>query len=356
MEFTNIQAFNGTLTDSTHVGSQTLSDIYKTLLMSRVRQVNTGFITPEEYATRWYTQRNQDTITLSGAYFKYSKFSDNAYPSKLNYSNNQFSDKYINGVWQNPYQEKKLFAMAPAISKYKGLDFNVKLPANLFLSNYPASVQSIQVNFSDGLGYRTISYGQALAVSYNQADTYTWTYKITLANNQILYSHSKIEIEEGLNALEIGVYLRNKNSQNNSTTNRNGLSDYYKKTITATTPYLNHYGSATVYIRYATGTTLTKPLIVAEGFDPGIILRPEQEAGDSNIIDFVNDINQDGGFLLRNEINTYDIIYVDWDNGVDFLQRNAYVLEEVIKWVNQNKTGSEQNVVLGQSMGGLVAR
>ncbi|HLV38495.1 hypothetical protein [Xanthomarina sp.] len=51
MEFTNLQAFNGALTDSIHVGSQTLSDIYKTLLMSRVRQVNTGFITPEEYAT-----------------------------------------------------------------------------------------------------------------------------------------------------------------------------------------------------------------------------------------------------------------------------------------------------------------
>ena len=34
---------------------------------------------------------------------------------------------------------------------------------------------------------------------------------------------------------------------------------------------------------------------------------------------------------------------------------NAFVLE-VIKWVNQNKSGSLQNVVLGQNMGSLVAR
>ncbi len=53
MEFTNLQAFNGTLTDSTYTSSQTITDIYKTLLMCRARQVTTGFITPEEYATRW---------------------------------------------------------------------------------------------------------------------------------------------------------------------------------------------------------------------------------------------------------------------------------------------------------------
>jgi hypothetical protein len=40
MEFTNLQAFNGTLTDSTYTTSQTITDIYKTLLMCRARQGN----------------------------------------------------------------------------------------------------------------------------------------------------------------------------------------------------------------------------------------------------------------------------------------------------------------------------
>lgn len=83
MEFTNLKAFNGTLTDSTYTTSQTLSDIYKTLLMCRVRQVNTGFVMPEEYATRWYLQREKEVITLSGQYFKYSKFEDSAILQKL---------------------------------------------------------------------------------------------------------------------------------------------------------------------------------------------------------------------------------------------------------------------------------
>ncbi|WP_161625341.1 T9SS type A sorting domain-containing protein [Flavobacterium suncheonense] len=351
MEFTNLQAFNGTLTDSTVTTSQTLSDIYKTLLMCRVRSnVSTGFITPEEYATRWYTQREKGTITLSGQYFKYNRFADNAYPNKLNYSNNQFSDKFVSGIWQNPYEEKTLFAMAPSITKYKGLNVNVKIPTNLFLSNYPTTVQNLQIDFEDGLGYRLVTLDQLINVNYSQTNTYTWKYKITLTNGQTLLSHSKIQIEEGINATE---WTQNQSVTNNLT---NNLSDYYKTTITATVPYNGWYGSATVYIKTANGgTTITKPLIVAEGFDTGIILNPEQEAGDNNIEDFIININNSGSNLPL-ETNTYDIIYVDWNNGVDFIQRNAFVLEEVIKWVNQNKTGGQQNVVLGQSMGGLIAR
>ena len=361
MEFTNLQAFNGTLTDSTYTNSQTMSDIYKTLLMCRVRSnVTTGFITPQEYATRWYSQRTKGVITLSGQYFKYNRFADNAYPNKINYNNNQFSDKFVGSVWQNPYEEKQLFAMTTSIAKYKGLNFQVKLPSNLFLTNYPATVQNIQVDFSDGLGYRIVAQNQLINVNYTQANIYTWKYKITLTNGQTLLSHSKIEIETGLNATEITAPCVSCPQSMAQTTAQQAtnLSPFYKTTITSTTLYNGYYGSATVYIRYASGTTITKPLIVSEGFDTGIILNPEQEAGDNNIDQFIKSTEfiRSNSSALEGEINTYDIIYVDWNNGVDFLQRNAFVLEDVIKWVNQNKSGSQQNVVLGQSMGGLIAR
>ena len=359
MEFTNLQAFNGTLTDSTFTTSQRLSDTYKTLLMCRVREnVTTGFITPQEYATRWYQQRTAGVITLSGQYFKYNLFADDAYPNKLNYTNNQFSDKFVGSVWQNPYEEKQLFIMAPAVTTYKGLSFELKLPSNLFLSNYPSLVQSIEIDVADGLGFRTITQNQLLSVSYTQANTYTWKYKITLTNGTILLSHSKMVIEGGL--ITYPYVVNQTTTQVTQATP--DLSGYAKTTITATTPYgtnpLFQYGSATVYIRYrAGGNNIVKPLIVAEGFDDGVILKPEQEAGSNNIRDFLSSVT-DGG-LLFGETNQYDIIYVDWNNGVDFIQKNAYVLEEVIKWVNAQKAANGstiQNVVIGQSMGGLVAR
>lgn len=356
MEFTNLQAFNGTLTDSTYTSSQTITDIYKTLLMCRVRQVTTGFITPQEYATRWYTQRASGVMTLSGLYFKYNKFNDTAYPSKLNYSNNQFSDKFVSSVWQNPYDEKQLFAMTPATTSFKGLDLKVKLPANLFLSNYPATIQNIQIDFSDGLGFRLVPYDQLINVSYTVANTYTWQYKITLTSGQTLLSHSKVVVEEGLDEL---TSTAGSSTARVNASAKTSITGYEKVKITATTPYNNGYGSATLYIRYAnSGTTIRKPLIVAEGFDSGAVLNPENEGGENNINHFLRNINLSSS-NLPGELNSYDIIYVDWNVGVDFIQKNAYVLEEVIKYVNTKKAqagSTTPNVVIGQSMGGLIAR
>lgn len=256
--------------------------------------------------------------------------------------------------------------MSPAVTNYKGLNFKVKLPSNLFFSNYPATIQNIQVDFSDGLGFRIVGYDQLVDVKYTQPNTYNWIYKITLTNRQTMLSQSKVTVENGLNATLLNatpLLLQTTTVTSSAAAIINqpqaNLSGYYKTTINSTIQYLGYNASATVYIKFANGgTSITKPLIVAEGFDDGIILHPEQEAGSNTIEDFLTSIrsNNSGSFSLYNEINTYDIIYVDWNNGVTFLQRNAYVLEEVIKWVNQTKITTTQNVVIGQSMGGLIAQ
>jgi hypothetical protein len=55
----------------------------------------------------------------------------------------------------------------------------------------------------------------------------------------------------------------------------------------------------------------------------------------------------------------YDIIYVDYNEGGGDIVKNAWLVREVIQWVNAEKAknnSTEKNIVLGQSMGGLVAR
>ncbi len=137
---------------------------------------------------------------------------------------------------------------------------------------------------------------------------------------------------------------------------------FYTQPIQATRPYLGQHGNALLEIDFAsTDLQIRKPLIVVEGFEVGTLLNPENEFGTNNLTIFRDDIRSSNSIELRNLIwvnssQEYDIIYVNWNNGVDYMQRNAYVLEEVIKWVNDNKVGSEKNVVLGQSMGGVIAR
>ena len=264
--------------------------------------------------------------------------------------NNKLYDVYNNGVWQNPYEDKSTFIMAPSINYYKGLNLEVKLPQDIFLSNYPSDIQSVAIDFGDGLGYRTVTYNQNINVNYTQAATYIWKFKLNLSNGQTLYSHSKMVVKKGLQTKPY--------SQGGGVLLKNDLEEYETVSVTATKDYFGKFGTATLYIRDANDDGINNPLIVAEGFDTGAILNPEQEAGDTNIQDFIDSysINESNFFLLQNEIDTYDIIYVDWDNGVDFIQRNAFAFEEAIRWVNDNKMGNTPNTVIGQSMGGLVAR
>lgn len=136
-------------------------------------------------------------------------------------------------------------------------------------------------------------------------------------------------------------------------------STIYSQNITATKNYNGAFGTVKLTIDDTNNDGIRKPLIVAEGFDAGIILAPELTNGMNSYYQFRNS-TYDGGTELRsliyNSNKQYDIIYVDWDNGVDFLQKNAFALEAVIAWVNSVKIGTEKNVVLGQSMGGVIAR
>ena len=198
MEYINVKAYNGTLADSTVVNASVLKNIYNTLISSRITNTTTGFINPNVYESNWRTHRTAGLITVSGLYFRYSAFrNDVLYSGKINFANNQFSDKFVGRVWQNPYQELQTFAMTPAVSKYEGLNLQVKIPSSVFYSNYQGLVQSLQIDFGNGAGFVTVAFNQNIAVKYSSAGVKTWKYKLNLTNGTSLLSQSKIELSQG---------------------------------------------------------------------------------------------------------------------------------------------------------------
>lgn len=143
MEFTNLKAYNGRLTDSTIVNAMALKDIYNTLFSSRIINTTTGFVNPNSYESNWNRERTAGVISVSGLYFKYAALINDAINlNKINFANDQFSDKFINNVWQNPYEEFETFAMTPAINTYEGLDFMVKIPSSIFQNLDKSKIQS----------------------------------------------------------------------------------------------------------------------------------------------------------------------------------------------------------------------
>lgn len=345
MEFAELGDYNGTLTTDNIVHRGNYAALYNTLLMARVQSGVPGIYTPQQFEDRWDTRREVHKMVLSGMYYKYSKLKENAYPNYVNVTNNILSDKYVNGVWQNPYEEKEVFVMAPPILKFNGLSVGVKLPAALWYTNQGTSVQNIAIDFSDGAGYRTITMDQYIGVSYSVKGLYEWKYRLKLTNGQYRYSHSKIYMD-GVNSIVA-----------TGKTGPVGTScvGVTTQVFNGTRTYLGQAGSATLEIDYATNNCIiSNPLIVVEGFDSGL-LGVENPLGENDYLSFLREATFDSGDL-GDEIQDYDIIYVNWNNGRDHLLRNAYLLEEIIAWVNAQKSGTQANVVLGQSMGGVIAR
>lgn len=158
MEFTNLSNFNGTtLTDSNKVMTSEFWEIYNTLYLSRIHPNGFTIQNPSLFDSLWFIQRDYGKIVLAGLFYNYSQFRDDASQNNLiTIQNDQVIDRYVNGVWQNPYQTEKVFAVSPSIEFYEGKNLQVVLPSNLWQTNASSEVSNISIDFNDGQGYRTV--------------------------------------------------------------------------------------------------------------------------------------------------------------------------------------------------------
>lgn len=352
MEFEELSNFNGSISANNIVTAGTYTNIYNTLLMSRVQSGVPGLVSPQNFKTNWKNLRQPHTIVLSGLYYKYSEFKPDAPNNTITVNNGKLYDRYENGVWQNPYDEKQVFAVSSPINKFNYLEMDVQIPSALWYTNQGSIVQSMAVDFGDGNGYQNLAFDSTVSLSYSQPGLHEWKYRLTLTDGQILYSHSKIQIDGEAPVIAAkaipggpGCIL---NTQGVQEINFNGLK-----------AYLGSANQAILEIDYAANDcVIRKPLIVVEGFDSGL-LGVENPLGEVSYTNFKRSITNSFSTNLPSQLYTYDIIYVNFKNGNDYMQRNAYLIEDIIKWANQKKTSAgstEKTVVLGQSMGGVIAR
>ena len=323
----NGEDFNGAeLTDSNYVDMSRLHDMLVSLNSAAV-SVDTIDVCSVIDNIQTYSSRSN--VQIGVVFQPYSQISANALELGLiQYENGIVSDNYYNGQWQNPYEEGVL--IGHAIGDDGQTSNNVTFILQLITSLAQESISSIQFDAGDGLGYRTVSFGIPFSVSYSDSG----------------YKETKVKI-----AYDEGVYESHSLLESTSLSLRPTVVDSTRfdcDTLTA------HYQGRTYYAKvwFPIGHSFNKPLIVAEGFDPWRLLSDEAKTPDDDYSGYSN-IER---LSEANRFSNYDVFYIDWyENGAD-IRANAKLLEEVIKRVNENKTGGEKNVVLGQSMGGLIAR
>ncbi|WP_040279308.1 T9SS type A sorting domain-containing protein [Psychroserpens damuponensis] len=351
----DVASFDGVLRTDNYIGLERYGQIYNALVSSATAVNVSGFEPPSQELTEWQTLQkqkndlakmsNKASVILNGLLYKYSKINSNALANnKIQVINGKYDDKYKRGAWQNPYDVHTAFAISAPILYINKPQVEVSLPATLWHSN--TTITNLDIDFGDGNGYKSILNNTTANTTYTNIGTYDWTYRVQLSNGQYKYCRQKVKVTQ----------------VDNSAQARNpacGQLDIEE--ITASKSYQGVFGTATLQIAYGSADCqLRNPLIIAEGLDTGLLAQAGS-IGDSDYNSFRFSVLASQSpdlqdLITNNTAIDYDIVYVNWDNGTDFIQRNAFVLEAVIDWVNTNKTGNAQNVVLGQSMGGLIAR
>ncbi|MDN3724228.1 T9SS type A sorting domain-containing protein [Aequorivita sp. SDUM287046] len=137
------------------------------------------------------------------------------------------------------------------------------------------------------------------------------------------------------------------------------------ETITANIPYQGYEetqayfgeGEYEIFVDNVDGV-LDKPIIILDGFDPGDSrdisgLYASLSFDGENLADI---LREEGFDIVILNAPLYNTGGKDIDGGGDYIQRNAMVLIAMIQQLNADKVGDNELVVLGPSMGGLIAR
>ena len=296
------------------------------------------------------------THALVALHVPYQQFRADAASRGLTVNGEQLSV----GNTGDPYETKFAFAAATEQSILEGAAHTFVLASDLFIDRSGKTVSRIDVDPGIGI-FRTIQPDQAINVIYPSEGEKLFKVRVSYTDGTAVESHSPMYVSN------LGPGSPNARFDGNNI----DVLNFPLANFPAPNPHLGRIAGATVTVEYAgNDQVLDQPFIVVEGYDPWRITEPNNPNANFGFENFIGTI---GGGTGPGEINVplvtgqtlsdaieqdgYDLVFVDFDNGTDYIERNAFLVENIIEWVNAQKpAGADDNVVLGMSMGGLVAR
>ena len=336
----DFSAYDGVLRDTNYV----FFPILNGLLSGLSSAVVNNQIIPSDITLQMSSSYQGTNNPVGIVAYKYNRTKENAVANHfIEYVNElgEYRDVYNNDEWVNPYDSLYVVGFSPYMN-VAGSSVTYTFSASQRFTN----LNIAYIRFHPGVGgYRDVGLGDnSFTIDYSNSNITVADLKleIGLTDNTVLRTHSKVALlSPGEGSLPT--------SANDDTLTFQCDSCYmgYNKTV-----------KARMTVRYASGHTITKPLIVAEGFDP--FTNPVYEDGGKynsgylTINKFDSIYETDGDLVWKSK--GYDIVYIDWLDSNAPIQANADILIKVIQWVNANKVGSNKNVLMGRSMGGLIAR
>lgn len=296
-------------------------------------------------ATKKWQQKNIQPLLIVNATFE--TLSQEAKLIGLEKNNNVY--RFKEG-FQDKFNTHSFFIASTIEDRIKGKNITLVLPEDFILNN-KTSISGIAYQL-DGLDtWKSIQINQPFTISVPNQGNHSLKLKITLSSGE-----EKVSLSSFTNYFdETSIYNRNIDPSINAVTE-----------VTATIPYqgfgetLNILGKGQYEI-FLDNTTqeLDKPIFIIDGYDPGdtrnitAIYQSLTNNSGQNLADFLRGLGYD---IIIVNFPTYTLDTITINGGADFIQRNAFVLVEIINQINSQKVGDEKNVVIGPSMGGLISR
>lgn len=253
------------------------------------------------------------------------------------------------------FDTHELFVSAPLRINHKGLHTVFNLPSENMFNTTQKNIASIAIDFDDAVGFRTIQPNQNISIQYQDKGSKELKTRITFQDGTERVSRSNITISYSNRDLH-DLYLLNITQFTSTNVPAANLSAYGEA---------NNYKGIGEYDMYLSpDNILDKPIFLVDGFDPFDTRNVQSIYELLNFDD--NGTTSNLGDLVRNE--GFDIVILNFpqytraednaviDGGVDYIERNAMLLVELIQMIEAQKVGNEPNVVIGPSMGGLISR
>ncbi|HEY6170706.1 MAG TPA: T9SS type A sorting domain-containing protein [Candidatus Kapabacteria bacterium] len=297
---------------------------------------------------------------------EYSWIDSNAIDDSLLYiSGGQLHDNLSRT--ESPYRSRRTFASSFLAKASRSDTLSFVIDTSLFfLTNRQDTLVSFRIDFGDENGYSTFAFDSVYRTVMSGPGEATFML-------QAIFLHDTLTSRALLQL---------------APQQQNDIRPVKFLDITSTQSYEGKKGQGTAWLVLGCGhTTIEKPLIFVEGFDPTNSLGPAdyyypnyfQDNGEDRPTTYSREFPHRQVFQTNTATNTtlgeelykagYDVIIVDFgpetpssDNAIsnlgggDYIQRNAYVVEDLIEEINSTKVGDIENIVVGASMGGLIAR
>ncbi|HBY54847.1 MAG TPA: hypothetical protein DEH15_20750 [Marinilabiliales bacterium] len=307
--------YNGTLVADNILSPQVWKKLYGDLWSSKVSSAGT-MPDIEVVNNTINTYATGDATLIPVLFYNYHRISATALSNNLMYiASNQLYD--TPGRLQSPYIGQVAFGAAGMQSRFETPDGVVKFRfrQECYFTNSALGVSSIAIDAGDGLGYRAVQWENAFACNYATAGAKDVKVKFTFSDNSIRYSHFTITVD-------INIPLKSAQYHNTETLAINP---------TNVRAYNGQKATGEVTIIYNGSTTvLDKPLIVFEGYDTWKILTPDIPERNISWTDLLDEPFEMGyfppSFQSALASRGYDIVFVDYHNGTDYIQRNAFKL------------------------------